>query len=90
MAEPRARARGLPAARSSDDEWQAHVTAEAARDIGRWLEARGRLHQPIATLTLAELESLASVAISRFVVLASERSREQPQQCADLRNLFTA
>ncbi|MFZ1413269.1 MAG: hypothetical protein WAS73_01635 [Defluviicoccus sp.] len=66
------------------------MTSEAAREIGRWLEARGRLHQPIAALSLAELESLASVAISRFVVLAAERIRERPDQAADLPNLLMA
>lgn len=55
----------------SSDEWQAHVTREAALEIGRWLEARGRLHRPVASLTLPELEAMAVVAISRFVVLAS-------------------
>jgi hypothetical protein len=33
------------------DEWQAHVTRTAALEIGKWLEARGKLHQPIASLT---------------------------------------
>jgi hypothetical protein len=37
------------------DEWQRHVTTQAARAIGEWLEARGRLQQPIARLTLADL-----------------------------------
>ena len=44
------------------DEWQAHVTREAALEIGRWLEARGRLHAPIA-----------SNAISRWIVIQSEK-----------------
>jgi hypothetical protein len=72
----------------TDDAWQAHVTREAARDIGRWLEGRGRLHQPIAALTLGELESMATAAISRFVVLASERIRERPQGSEDLTALL--
>ena len=55
------------------DEWQAHVTREAAKAIGRWLEARGRLHQPIGSLTMADLDAMASNAISLFVVLASVR-----------------
>ena len=42
------------------DEWQAHVTRAAALEIGTWLEARGRLHQPIASLTLGDLEAMAS------------------------------
>ena len=59
----------------TDDEWQAHVTREAAREIGEWLSARGagKLRSPIASLTLQELEAMASCAISRWIVLQSER-----------------
>src|SRR5690606_21967361 len=57
----------------SPDQWQAHVTTEAALAMGRWLEARGRLDRPIASLTRRDLECMASNAISRFIVLASER-----------------
>lgn len=52
--------------------------------IGQWLEGRGRLHQPIAALTLGELECLAIAAISRFVVLATERIRAEPGAHSDL------
>ena len=62
----------------TDDEWQAHVTHEAAKAIGEWLEGRGRLHQPIRSLTMPELEAMAQNAISRFIVLASERMAEEP------------
>lgn len=64
------------------DEWQAHVTREAALEIGRWLEARGRLHHPIASLTLEDLEAMASNAISRWIVLQSGRLHRQgwPQE----------
>lgn len=55
------------------DQWHRHVTEEAALAIGRWLEARGRLDRPIASLTRPELEAMATAAISRFIVLASER-----------------
>ena len=55
------------------DDWQAHVTREAALEIGRWLEARGRLQGPIASLTLRELEAIAISAISRWIVLQSSR-----------------
>ena len=72
----------------TDDAWQAHVTREAARDIGRWLEGRGRLHQPITVLNLGELEGMATAAISRFVVLASERIREWPEDSKDLTALL--
>ena len=72
----------------TDESWQAHVTREAARDIGRWLEGRGRLHQPITVLNLGELEGMATAAISRFVVLASERIREWPEDSEDLTALL--
>jgi len=62
----------------TDDEWQAHMTSEAAKAIGTWLEGRGRLHQPIAALTLADLEAMATNAISRFVVLGMERIKHRP------------
>ena len=62
------------------DEWQAHVTTEAARAMGRWLEARGRLDRPIASLTLRDLECMAMSAISRFIVLSSERRTAAPDK----------
>ena len=62
----------------NDDEWQAHVAQEAAKAIGEWLEGRGRLHQPIRSLTMRELEAMAQNAISSFVVLASDRVAEAP------------
>jgi hypothetical protein len=64
----------------TDDEWQAHVAHEAARAIGEWLEGRGRLHQPIRSLTMSELEAMAQNAISRFIVLASKRIAEAPDE----------
>jgi hypothetical protein len=54
------------------DEWQAHVTRAAALEIGRWLEARGRLHGPIASLSLGDLEAMAASAISRWIILHAE------------------
>src|SRR5690606_6872974 len=68
----------------TDDEWQAHTTREAAKAIGRWLEGRGRLHQPIRSLTMPELEAMAATAIARFVVLGAERIRDEPEEAADL------
>ena len=70
------------------DEWQAHVTREAAKAMGQWLEGRGRLHQPIAALTLADLEAMAANAISRFIVLASHRIKDQPDDAEDLTRLL--
>ena len=72
----------------SPDEWQAHVTREAAKEIGKWLEARGRLDRSIASLRLSDLENMASVAISHFIVLASHRIREAPGQHEALENLL--
>ena len=68
----------------TDDEWQAHTTREAAKAIGRWLEGRGRLHQPIRSLTMADLEAMASNAISRFVILGAQRIRDEPEEATDL------
>lgn len=69
----------------TDDEWQAHVTREAAREIGRWLEARGagKLRSPIASLTMADLEAMASNAVSRWIVLQSERLKQQDRPRED-------
>src|SRR5512147_461167 len=78
----------MPTTAMTDEAWQAHVTREAAGGIGRWLEGRGRLQQPIASLSLAELEGMATAAISRFVVLATERIRERPQDSEDLTALL--
>lgn len=64
----------------SPDEWQAHVTTEAALAMGRWLEARGRLDRPIASLTRCDLECMVSNAISRFIVLSSERRTTAPEE----------
>jgi hypothetical protein len=72
----------------TDDEWQAHVTGEAAKAIGQWLEGRGRLHQSIRCLTMIELEAMASAAIGRFIVLASTRIRKQPEETGELRMLL--
>jgi hypothetical protein len=68
----------------TSDQWQAHVTREAAKAIGEWLEARGRLHQPIRSLTLSELEAMASNAIARFVVLGSERIKAKAEGSENL------
>ena len=72
----------------TDDEWQAHVTREAAKAVGEWLEGRGRLHQPIRCLTMPELEAMAANAIGRFVVLASERIKAEPNEHPALTRLL--
>ena len=72
----------------TDDEWQAHVTGEAARAVGAWLEARRGLHRPIHSLTMPELEAMAENAIARFIVLASERIGMRPKRDGDLARLL--
>ncbi|MBF0354935.1 MAG: hypothetical protein HQL43_06850 [Alphaproteobacteria bacterium] len=61
----------------TDDEWQVHTTHEAAKAIGKWLEGRGRLHQPIRAMTMSDLEAMADNAIARWIVLQSERLQRQ-------------
>lgn len=68
----------------ASDEWQARVTREAAKAMGEWLEGRGRLHHPIATLALADLEAMAANAITRFVLLGTERIRTKADNAEDL------
>jgi hypothetical protein len=72
------------------DEWQGFVTREAAREIGRWLEGRGKpvLARPVSALTLANLEAMASAAISRFIVLGLHRIRDRPEESDDLTRLL--
>jgi len=73
-----------PLTSMTNDEWQAHVTREAAKAMGQWLEGRGRLHQPIASLTLSDLEAMAANAVARFIALASHRVRDQPDSAGEL------
>ncbi len=74
----------------TSDEWQAHVTREAAKAMGEWLEGRGRLHQPIAALTLPDLEAMAANAISRFVVLGSQRMTSKADNAEALTRFLLA
>jgi hypothetical protein len=64
--------------RSPDDEWADHARAECARAVGVWLEGSARLDRPIRSLTFSQLECIAEVVISRWIVLASERIAERP------------
>lgn len=72
------------------DEWQAFVTRQSALEIARWLEGRGGLHRPIASLHMHELEAMTTAAISRFVVLASERRQQAPEESDELTRLLLA
>lgn len=74
----------------TDDEWQAYVTRQAAKAIGEWLEARGKLHQPIRALALWELEAMAQAAISSFIVQGCSRIKDEPDQHPDLTRFLLA
>ena len=58
----------------SDNTFQAHATREAALAIGEWLEASTKLTRPLRSLTLWELECLATAAINRWIVVRSQRA----------------
>lgn len=82
---------GEPAgAPSPSDVWDAQVRREAAKAIGQWLEARGRLNQPIQALTIGELEAMAESAIAKWVTLNSSRRIRDPQGTPHLNWLFQA
>ena len=53
---------------------------EAAKAMGEWREARGRLHQLIRCLPMPEREAMAESASSRFIVLASQRIAQRPDE----------
>ena len=74
----------------TSEEWQAHVTRQAAKAVGEWLEGRGRLNQPIASLTMADLEAMASNAIARFVAMGVERIGPREGIASDLSRLLLA
>jgi hypothetical protein len=52
--------------RKAQDEWQRETGREIALAIGRYLEARGRLHQPISVLRIEELEGMAWAAVAKY------------------------
>lgn len=85
MTQAQSRLREAQSSRATEEsEWQAHVTREAAKAIGEWLEGRGRLNQPIRSLTLQDLEHMATNAIARFVVMGSERLKNEPEDARHL------
>lgn len=69
---------GRDEAVQQSDAWQAHTTREAAKAIGNWLVERGRLHMPINSLTMPELEAVAMSAISSWIVLNTKRAKDDP------------
>lgn len=69
---------------SHEDQWQAHVTREAALAIGEWLLASNRLDAPVKALSLPDLEAMATAAISRWVKVWSERLDDAPEEIKSL------
>lgn len=67
----------------TENEWQAHVTHEAARAIGTWLEERGGLDRPIASLTMADLEAMAANVICCFTLMRVQRAQAESTGAQD-------
>ena len=57
----------------NDDQWQAHVTREAALALGKWLQEANLLDRKIGSIRIEELQGMAAAAVSRWVVLQSQR-----------------
>jgi hypothetical protein len=68
------------ARRLEHDEWEAYLVSEAAAAAGKWLEQKTNLGRPIASLTKRDLECIAQAVIGRWIVLASHRIAERPQE----------
>lgn len=58
------------------DAWQRQLWRECGLAIGRWLEQRGRLDQPIAVLQLRELEGMAWACVARYGDIREARRAE--------------
>lgn len=58
------------------DKFTAQLFDEAGLAIGRWLEQRGNLHKPIASLERYELAGIAWAAISKYQDLREERRKQ--------------
>lgn len=58
------------------DRFTAQLFDEAGMAIGAWLEERGNLNKPIASLERYELAGMAWAAISKYQDLREEKRRE--------------
>lgn len=72
------------ARRLAHDEWETFARREAAKAAGAWLERKGGLGRPIASLVLADLEGIVDAAIQRWIVVNSHRLAEQPDSHEEL------
>jgi hypothetical protein len=62
-----------------DDEFHAHVTRQSALAMGSWLTEANLLHRVVKSLSVTDLESLATAAVSTFIAEQSKRLREKPE-----------
>jgi len=67
-----------PTNRHPDDLWADHVRNECAKAVTEWLEGSVRLERPIRSLTSSDLQNIAEAATSRWIVLASQRIAQVP------------
>lgn len=61
---------------SAQDAWQAETWTACGLAIGRWLEERGRLDQPIAILKRHELAGMAWAAVAEWLERREVRRQE--------------
>jgi hypothetical protein len=62
----------------TEDELQRAATAAAATAIGEWLLESGRLAAPIRSLTFAELQGIATAAVSGWIVARADQAKTEP------------
>lgn len=58
------------------DEWQRALWRDCGLAIGRWLEQRGHLDQPISAFRLHELEGMAWACVARYSDIREARRVE--------------
>jgi hypothetical protein len=69
----------------TDNELQRAATDAAATAIGNYLMESGRLAAPIRSLTFAELQGIASAAVSGWIVARAEQAKtEKPDLWKEL------
>jgi hypothetical protein len=64
---------------SIDDKWRDMAHEAAAREMAQWLKAGINVQKPINTLTLAQMKTLACIAVDRWVILGSQREQWQKE-----------
>jgi len=70
------------------DVWAADAAAAVAVSMAAWLKGSVQLSRPISSLTRDELERLATGAINTWIVLASKRMADMPEDSREIRKLL--